>query len=254
MGTAHAHALYVHGHSRLHRLPAHLKVASAVSFVVTVAVTPRRAVWAFGIYVVALALLAAVSRIRVRFVLVRMVAILPFIAFAFLMPLLASGEQVEVLGVELSVDGLWAAWNIVAKAGLGAATSVLLAATTEVPDLLAGLNRLRLPAVFVSVAGFMIRYLELIAEDLGRMRVAMVSRGYRPRGLWHARPLAASAGTLFVRSYERGERIHDAMRSRGFTGTMPNLRHSRPSPSDWVVAGSLPALGLIVLVTALIPA
>lgn len=254
MGSAHAHALYVHEHSRTHRLPAHVKVAAAVSYILFVAVTPHRAAWAFGLYGGALIFVMVGSHVRARFVLARMVAILPFVAFAFLIPFIASGDRIEILGVDVSEEGLWAAWNIIAKATLGAATSVLLAATTEVPDLLAGLHRLRVPAVIVSIAGFMIRYLELVADDLNRMRVAMASRGYRPRWLWHARPLAASAGALFVRSYERGERIYAAMLSRGFTGAMPAFRQDRATASDWPVAGALPAFGLVVLLAAVVTA
>ena len=74
------------------------------------------------------------------------------------LPLVGQGERVEVLGVALSVEGLWAAWNIVAKGTLGVATSVILAATTPVPELLRGLERLRLPAAFTTIAGFMVRY------------------------------------------------------------------------------------------------
>ena len=67
----------------------------------------------------------------------------PFVAFALLLPFVGQGERVEVLGLSLSVAGLWAAWNILVKATLGVAATVLLAATTPVPDLLRGLERLR---------------------------------------------------------------------------------------------------------------
>ncbi len=250
MGVSHAHALYVHGHSRIHRLPPQAKVAAVVAFVAMVAVTPRQAIWAFGLHAAALVVVILVARIPGRFVMVRLLGIVPFVAFAVLIPFIASGEQVELAGVSLSRDGLWAAWNIRAKASLGAATSIVLTATTEVPDLLAGLSRLRVPAVLTSIAGFMIRYLELIADDFRRMRVAMASRGYRPRWAWQGRPLAAAAGSLFVRSYERGERVYEAMVARGFTGSMPDLRRRRPLPTDWAVALTLPGFGLIVLVTA----
>ena len=250
MGASHSHALYVHEHSRVHRLPPQAKVAAAVAFVVMVAVTPRQVVWAFGLHAAALIAVILIARIPGRFVLVRLLGILPFVAFALLIPFIASGEMIEFAGISLSRDGLWAAWNILAKASLGATTSIVLTATTEVPDLLAGLTRLRVPAALTSIAGFMIRYLELIGGELARMRVAMASRGYRPRWLWQGRPLAAAAGTLFVRSYERGERVYDAMLARGFTGSMPDLRHHHPSPSDWAAALALPGYGLVVLVAA----
>lgn len=252
MGAGHAHALYVHEHSLVHRLPPQVKVASALGFVFLVAVTPRAAVWGFLIYATAIVAVAIASKIRPAFMAVRMLGILPFVAFAFLLPFIASGEQVEVLGLDVSSEGLWAAWNILAKASIGAATSIVLAATTEVPDILAGMNRLKVPVVLTSIAGFMVRYLELIVEEIGRIRVAMASRGYDPRWLWQAKPIATSAGAMFVRSYERGERVYDAMVARGFTGEMPELRHRDPSARDWLIGALLPALGLLIAVIGLV--
>lgn len=246
MGAGHAHALYVHEHSLVHRLAPQVKVASALSFVFLVAITPREAIWGFLIYATAIAAVAMVSKIKPSFMAVRMLGILPFVAFAFLIPFIASGQQIEVLGVDVSREGLWAAWNILAKASIGAATSIVLAATTEVPDILAGMNRLKVPVVLTSIAGFMIRYLELIVEEIGRIRIAMASRGYDPRWLWQARPIAASAGAMFVRSYERGERVYDAMVARGFTGEIPELRRRDPSARDWLAGALLPVLGLLV--------
>ena len=250
MGAGHAHALYVHEHSVVHVLPPQVKVAAAIVFVFIVALTPREALWSFVVYATAIATVGVISRIRARFVFVRMLGILPFIAFAIVLPFIASGAQIDVGGLSLSREGLWAAWNVLAKAGIGAATSILLAATTEVPDILSGLQKLKVPSLLTSIAGFMIRYLELIVEEIGRIRVAMTSRGYDPRWLWQARPIAASAGAMFIRSYERGERVFDAMLARGYTGEMPDLRGRSPSSRDWLVGSLLPALALVIAVAA----
>lgn len=252
MGVGHSHALYVHEHSVVHRMAPQIKLAATLAFVAIVAVTPREAVWAFGIYGLLLASLVVLSRVEFAFVVVRLAGILPFVGFAFLIPFVAEGEAVRILRIELSEAGLWATWNIVAKATIGAGTSILLAATTEVPDLLAGLGRLRVPVIITSIAGFMIRYLELIVDDVRRVRIAMTSRGYRPRWIGHARPLGLAAGALFVRSYERGERVHAAMIARGFTGTMPDLRRRSASAADWATGALLPLAALAVLIAAVV--
>lgn len=240
MGAGHSHPLYVHGHTRVHRLPPEIKVAATVAFVAGVALTPREAVWAFAVDALVLLLAIAAARLRPGFVARRLLVILPFVAFAFAIPFVASGEQVEVLGLELSREGLWGSWNVLVKASLGAAASILLAATTEVPRMLTGMTRLRVPAVLTAIASFMVRYLEVIAGELGRMRTAMAARGYAPRWLWQARPIATSAGALFVRSYERGERVHAAMLARGYTGAMPELDQRRATRSDWAVGAAMP--------------
>lgn len=252
MGAGHAHALYVHEHSPVHRLAPEAKLVAAVLFVFAVAITPREAVWAFIIYATALGTVIAVARLPVSFVLARLLVVVPFIAFAFLVPFIASGEQIEVLGIAVSRDGLWGMWNIVAKATIGATVSIVLAATTEIPEMLRGMAVLKAPAPLTAIAMFMVRYLELVAGELGRMRVAMTARGYDPRWLWQARPIAASAGALFIRSYERGERVHAAMLSRGYTGTMPDLNQRRATGAEWRVASLLPVLGVVVAVLALV--
>lgn len=252
MGAGHAHALYVHEHSPLHRMSPQVKLVALVAFVVSAAITPREALWAFGAYAVILLFLIRIARLRIRFVGARLVGILPFVLFAFIIPLIASGERTEILGLSVSVEGMWAAWGILAKATVGASASILLAATTEVPDILRGMTVLRVPPLLISVAGFMIRYIELIADELARMRVAMRSRGYEPRWIWQAGPVAAAAGATFIRSYERGERVYDAMLSRGFTGTMPDPARRRPGTVEWVGAMTVAGLAALVALGAIL--
>jgi cobalt/nickel transport system permease protein len=238
MGAGHAHALFVHEHSRIHKLAPEAKLIASLGFVVAVALTPRQQVWAFGIYSLMLAASIVVAHIRFRFVIVRLIAILPFVLFAFLIPFIATGETVSVLGMNVSEEGLWSAFNVIAKATLGAGASIILTATTEVADILKGLRILRVPALITAIAMFMIRYLELISDEYMRMRTAMTARGYNPRWLWEARPIASSAGALFVRTYERGERVHAAMLSRGFSGTIPDLGRKAANRNDWLAVAA----------------
>jgi cobalt/nickel transport system permease protein len=69
--------------------------------------------------------------------------------------------------------------------------------------------------------GFMVRFLEVVTTEMRRMRIARESRGFTARNPRHWPVLARSAGALFIRSYERGERVHLAMLSRGYTGKLP---------------------------------
>ena len=87
----------------------------------------------------------------------------------------------------------------------------------------AGLERLRVPNLLVQIMGFMVRYLDVVTDEMRRMRVARESRGFTARDVRHWPVIARSAGALFIRSYERGERVHLAMLSRGYTGTLPRL-------------------------------
>ncbi|MEU3278116.1 cobalt ECF transporter T component CbiQ [Streptomyces antibioticus] len=243
-----AHRLYRHGHSPVHALPPHTKLAAAFAFVVVVVLTPREAMWAFGVYALLLAVVAHRARVPAGFLLKRLLIEVPFVAFAVLMPFVAEGERVDVLGLSLSVNGLWGAWNVLAKGTLGVAASVLLAATTELRALLLGLQRLKLPPLLVQIASFMIRYGDLITDEMRRMRIARESRGFEASGVRHWGVLAKSAGALFIRSYERGERVHLAMMSRGYAGSMPVIDEVSATRAQWSYAFALPAAALAVCV------
>ncbi|MFE6038446.1 cobalt ECF transporter T component CbiQ [Streptomyces sp. NPDC056452] len=246
MGAGHAHKLYRHGHSPVHGLPPHCKLAAVLCFVVVVVSTPREAVWAFALYAVLLGVVAGLARISAGFLLKRLAIEVPFVAFALLMPFVVPGEQTELLGISVSVPGLWGAWNVLAKGTLGVAASVILASTTELRSLLLGLQRLRLPPMLVQIASFMIRYGDVITDELRRMSIARRSRGFEASGIRHWGVLAKTAGALFIRSYERGERVHLAMVSRGYTGTMPVIDEVTASRTQWAYASALPLIALAV--------
>lgn len=238
--------LYRPGATPVHRLPAHCKLVAVLGFMLAVVATPREAMWAFAAYSLLLALVAAVARVRPGFLARRMLIEVPFVAFAVLLPFLAEGPRVTWLGLALSESGLWGAWNVLAKGTLGVAASVLLAATTELRQLLLGLQRLRLPSLLVQIATFMIRYGDVVADELRRMRTARLSRGFDSRGIRHWGVLARTAGALFIRSYERGERVYLAMVSRGYTGAVPVLDTAPATMADWCRAAALPAAALFL--------
>ncbi len=217
MGAGHGHRLHYHGHSPVHRASPQLKVVALVGFVLAVVATPVDWRTTSG-YLAALVTVVAVSGVPATYLLRRMVVEVPFLFFAVLLPFVSSGPRAELLGVELSKPGMAAAVALVVKASLGVLASLTLAATTEPRDLLRGLERLRVPSQLVQIMGFMVRYLDVVGDEVHRMRIALASRGFTARDPRHWPVLAASAGALFVRSYERGERVHLAMLSRGYSG------------------------------------
>jgi cobalt/nickel transport system permease protein len=133
----------------------------------------------------------------------------------------------SVLGIEVSEPGLHAGLALLVKGTMGVVASLTLAATTQPQDLLRGLQRLRMPDLIVQIMGFMIRYLDVVTAELGRMMTALRSRGCDPRSPRHWPVLARSLGALFIRSYERGERVHLAMLSRGYDGRLPQTEDVR---------------------------
>ena len=221
MGAGHGHKLHYHGHSAIHRFPAHLKVLTLLVFMLLVVATPKDWFPLYGGYLVLIGVVIAISKVPPTYILKRMVVEVPFVFFAVLLPFVATGPRIEVLGLSVSESGLLAAWALLAKGTLGVMASLTLAATTEPQSLLLGLERLGLPNQLVQIMSFMVRYLDLVTGEMQRMKIARESRGFTARNPRHWPVVAKSAGALFIRSYERGERVHLAMLSRGYTGRMP---------------------------------
>ena len=235
----------------LHRLAPECKVLALVVFVVAVALVPHGAVWPYAVDAVLLAAAAVWARAPLRLLAGRLLVEVPFVLFVIVLPFVAHGPEVDVLGVGLSEDGLWTAWGIVAKATLAVLAAGVLSATTPAPAILAGAERLRIPRQFTAIAAFAIRYLQVVIDELRRLQLARVARGDDPRWLWQARTVGQSAGALAVRCFARGERVHTAMLARGYDGRMPSL-HLTPaaSPLAWVGAAIVPLVAVAVLVVA----
>jgi len=247
----HSHSpIYRPGDSPVHRLAPQCKLVAVLAFILIVVTTPPTSFWAFGGYAVLLAAVALIARVPFSSIAARMVVEVPFVAFAALLPFISRGARVDVLGISVSESGMLGAWNILAKASLGVIASVLLAATTEPRTLLLGIERLHMPAQMVQIMQFMFRYTDVIGSEMARMRIARESRAFEARDVRQLKVVAQSAGALFIRSYERGERVHLAMLSRGYNGTMPAVIDVRASRSSWGWAAVLPAVALLIAANA----
>lgn len=255
MAGGHAHPLHRPGDSALHRLAPEVKIVGLVVFVVAVVATPRETFWPFGVYALIIVVMWAVAKIPPAWVLPRMLIEAPFLILAVLLPFTEGGERVEFAGLHLSVTGLYAAWGIVIKGTLGVAASLTVAATTTAREIPLALSRLGVPGTIVSMLTLMIRYIDVLTTEANRMRMARISRGDSPRSLHQAGAIAKNVGALFLRSYERGERVYLAMLSRGYEGRIPELAVGTGSaaaatPRQWLVAALPVSAAVLVAATA----
>lgn len=257
-GEQHTHGhdvgerLYIHRHTAIHELPAHVKLLSTFSFVLVVVLTPVDQYELFGIYALMLAGLVAIAKIPFRSLALRTAIEIPFVLFALLLPFVIPGPRVEWFGVGLSQAGLEQAFGILAKGTIGVVATIILAASTQAHELLRGLERLRVPATIVQIATFMLRYANVVTDEMSRMKVARESRAFDARGVRSWPILGQSAGALFIRSYERGERVHLAMLARGFDGTFFRADRKPVTAGQWMQAASVPAVALVALLSALL--
>ncbi len=249
-GHGHGHDLidhlYLHEHTKVHSLPGHLKLVGALSFIFVVVATPVREYLAFLGYFIILLAIARLAKLRYRTLAKRMLIEIPFVFFAILIPFATPGEKIEFLGLALSPEGLWVAFGILAKSTLGVMTSIILSATTQSRELLTSFRKLRVPETLVQIASFMFRYTSVVVDELNRMKVARQSRGFEARGIKDWKILGQSIGALFVRAYERGERVHLAMLARGYEGNLVSANTDRSTNVDKCLALS-PALVALIL-------
>jgi cobalt/nickel transport system permease protein len=229
----------------VHTLSPQSKILAVVGFVLVVVATPREWVGAFAGYAVLLGCALALARVPARRVLVGLAVEVPFVLFAVLLPFVGPAPQTW-LG--LSVPGLWAAWNILVKASLGVLAATALAATTLPVDIVAGLQALRLPSALVAILTFFVRYVDVVADQFQRMRIAQRARGLRATSPRSWPVLANGLGALFVRSFERGERVHLALISRGYDGRLPApVAVGASWPAALLPAGALLVLAVVAL-------
>ncbi|CAN5859688.1 cobalt ECF transporter T component CbiQ [soil metagenome] len=204
------------GESPLHRLDARCKLLGALAFVVAVVVVPVGVWWPLTVAGLVLAFGVGLSGISTGLILRRWLIVLPLVVFVSAMIAPTHPARAEV--------GAWAvALSIIARNGLALLTVLLLAGVTPFPALLQALRRLRVPTVLVATLHFMYRYLFVLTEELGRMLQARRSRTFRRSSwiVWNRN--TGLIGALFLRSFERGERVHAAMLARGWDGKIRTL-------------------------------
>jgi cobalt/nickel transport system permease protein len=227
--------------SLIHRLDPRAKIVAAAALVAIAVSTPPRHLAAFAAYGGILLWIAAIARVSVLRGLLRAACVLPFsILAAFWLPFHVGGNAVRVLGLfSVSADGLWLLAAVVMKSFLGASAALLLIATTSFGQLAQGLRGLGSPVIFVDLLGLSYRYIFVLAEEAWRMQRAVVLRGYRPRWLPQAVIVGRMIGGLFLRSYDRAERVFGAMVLRGYSGIMPVPRPLRLRFHDVLAAGAM---------------
>ena len=237
--------LYIHRHSIVHSLPSHLKIIAVLLFILVVVSTPITYWPAFFIFLALVVAAATAGKISILTLSKRALIEVPFIFFAVLMPFFGTGERFELGPFNLYREGLLAGLSIVAKGTLGVLSAVILSTTTTAREILRGLERLRLPTIMVQIASFMLRYVNVISDEMERMKIARQSRGFDATGVKHWKVIATSAAALFIRSYERGERVHLAMLSRGFDGELPHTEVKSVGAPAWLTALTIPTFALI---------
>ncbi len=195
------------------RLDPRLKLIFTLVFVVGIVLTPVRW-WPLYLAEGGVILLAyAATGQPWRLLATRLAVMLPFLVLIATSVVLARALQ----------TGWGLAIQILARALLSLSAMVTLVASTPFPKILVAMAQLRVPSIFLSILAFMYRYLFVLLDELARMRRARLARTFEQRSRTELLVVANFTGILFVRAFERAERVYAAMCARGWDGTVRYL-------------------------------
>ena len=249
---------YHHGHSLIHDLDPRIKVVVTIAFIVSNALLPDGA-WIAFMFAWGFILLAnALAGLGIGFTFRRSFIALPFALAAITVLFSIPGDPVSSFHFlmwyfTITDAGLLRFVSIVIRSWLSVQMAILLVATTEFPKIVHALNHLHVPTIITVIISFLYRYLFVLADEVLRLLRARQARSAAATGrnpgrsvVWRARIAGHMAGQLFLRSYERSDRIYNAMLSRGYKGELMTIHPHRYHASDlWI--GTLSILGLVIM-------
>jgi len=253
--------------SLIHRFDPRLKLVLTVAFILTSTLIPSGA-WPAYILLFALIFSTEVlSALGVGYVLKRSMLALPFVLAAIPLVLTVPGKALFSLpvgpwSISPTLPGLERFISITLKSWLSVQAAIVLAASTPFPDLLVAMRSVGVPRLLVSIFGLMWRYLFVLVDESIRLMRARASRsghsdrpGTRSGGglVWRARVTGSMAGSLFLRAFERSDRIYMAMVSRGYDGEARNLPLPAIRPAQYaILAGSVSLLIVMIMASYLL--
>jgi cobalt/nickel transport system permease protein len=249
---------YSDGNSFIHRLDPRTKLLLSLLLIAAIVLTPHDSWLAYGLYFAIIFVWFLASKLPPGYVLKRSLVIMPFVLLiAVFVPFFKEGDVAASISlgswhITLSEPGLEVFRNVLVKSWLSIITLVMLAATTSINSLLKAMEELKMPSIMVMLLSFMYRYIFLLTDEVLRMKQARDSRSFGGSRMWHIKTIGRMIGTLFIRSYERGERVYAAMAARGFDGQGRSLTGLAFSRADGVFGVAVASLVIVSLGLALV--
>jgi len=203
-----------------HDLAPRTRVLCALLFVFATTLTPNGHWWTWAMYGAGLAVLILFCRVTLLTLLQRVAVESTFIGVVLIGTLFRGGGEVlwQWGWLQVTTQGLLVLGSVSLKALLCLLMLNLLTLTTSVPALLHALVELKMPPLLVAVMASMYRYIAVLVTEFNTMQRAAASRNLLGSNRHQRLVLGNMIGSLFIRTYERGDRVHQAMLARGYTG------------------------------------
>jgi len=238
-------------HSPVHSLDPRAKIVALFSFLFIVIFTPITQAQKFVLYGALILSLILISRVPAKFVLKRSLAIIPFVGLVAIgLPFLGGSGGSYNFGVfSVTQSAFLIFLNVLVKSWLCVLAMIVLTSTTSFSKLLNGFQRLKMPRVYIMILSFMYRFIFVFDDELMRMSRARDARtSFSSSWIQSVKAVGGIIGALFVRSYERGERVYAAMRSRGFNGEIKLISELKMDRFDVLFIAAFLSLPVLILV------
>ncbi|HEY9708863.1 MAG TPA: cobalt ECF transporter T component CbiQ [Oculatellaceae cyanobacterium] len=223
-----------------HKLAPRTRILCTLLMVFAIALTPDGHWWTWAIYGLAVVGLILISRVTLPVLLKRVAVESVFISVVLLGTLFRGGGTVLWAWGPLKITtvGLTVLGSVTLKALLSLLILNLLTLTTSIPALLNALVELRTPPLLVAIIASMYRYINVLIGEFNAMRRAAASRNLMGSNRSSRLVVGNMMGSLFIRTYERGERVYQAMLARGYQG-VPIVEKVPPGGQRDIVALTL---------------
>lgn len=196
----------------------------------------------FLILLLFLTVLAVASRLPLRAFFRRQAAIVAFAAIIVLpLPFITPGSALLSIAVGpwrlwVTFEGAYRALFFMMRVWVCVAALSLLTLSTRFAALLHGMQRLHFPRLFIQLTAITYRFIFVFTDEAYRMGLAREARTVRKERVVRSRTwrtLSSMIGTLFIRAYERGEKVYQAMLARGYVGDFQLMSRLHCGAKDW---------------------
>lgn len=237
-------------------LAVHTRMLCVFLLVFAIALTPMGRWWTWLIYAIAIVPIIYWSRFDWGILTKRMAIELAFVSVILLGTLFRGGGEViwQWRWMQITTYGLTVLVSVSIKSFLSLLLLNILTLSTSVSLLLQALVTLKTPPLLVSILASMYRYIGVLTNEFKAMRRAATARNFAPRNLydryrqdhaWQRQVLGNMLGVLFIRTYDRGDRIYQAMLARGYQG-IPVVNET--SSGDWRDRLAIGCVMIVILV------
>ncbi len=203
-----------------HSLNVQVRLLCAFISVFAIALTPNGQWKTWAIYGVGVLLIILISRVSWLTLLSRVIIEFSFVGVVLLGTLFRpEGDVIWSWWIlQITTTGVMVLGSVTTKVILSLLMLNTLILTTEIPDLFKALLALKMPPLLVAIMASMYRYIDVLNREFTAMKQAAISRNLMSNGKMIRHVMGNAIGSLFIRSYERGELIYQAMLSRGYQG------------------------------------